>query len=165
MFSALTFRTTANVATPATMGGTEPPIGTIAHLAGTYQADRGVAVAPRTVDRFKKFSNGRWGSYPGNDVSFATLGDLHNAAPVAWLEPPATAAQFPSAEPVDAAEQAGEKRTQDMPHDPAQAARDAAQAAGYAIEDEAPPAKPFPVVPVAVAAVAVLIAGFLFTRK
>jgi len=77
---------------PGILGAALPkeyPIGTVAYLREPYAADRGTAVPPREVTMFRRTSNGRWTSYPGNDVSFATFAQLNLAAPVERVEEPA----------------------------------------------------------------------------
>ena len=61
---------------------TEWPVGCRAQLFAPFEVDRGLWVQPRLVSTFVKTSNGRWTSYPGNDVSYPTLGALALAAPV-----------------------------------------------------------------------------------
>ena len=78
-------------ATPAallTRPETDYPIGSVAHLLAPFPADRGLWVEPRLVDRFVKTPNGRWTSYPGNDVNYPTLNALALAAPVASVQLP-----------------------------------------------------------------------------
>jgi hypothetical protein len=58
------------------------PVGTIATLWAPMEADRGLWVAPRLVDTFRKTENMRWTSYPGNDVNYPTLLALSMAAPI-----------------------------------------------------------------------------------
>lgn len=58
------------------------PIGSQAKLFAPFPADRGIWQQPRLVSVFVKTPNGRWTSYPGNDVSYPTLAALALAAPV-----------------------------------------------------------------------------------
>ncbi len=77
---------------PGILGAAVPkeyPIGTVAYLREPFAADRGTGVPPREVTTFRRTSNGRWTSYPGNDVSFATFAQLNLAAPVERVEEPA----------------------------------------------------------------------------
>lgn len=70
-------------------------IGARARLFAPFQVDRGLWVEPRLVDVFVKTSNGRWTSYPGNDVSYPTLSALALAAPVMEVYEPAQGAPPP----------------------------------------------------------------------
>lgn len=78
--------------TPSLTGGIVPetyPVGSIAYLREPFSADRGPTVPPREVTMFRRTSNGRWTSYPGNDVSFATFAELRANATVERVEEPA----------------------------------------------------------------------------
>lgn len=58
------------------------PIGSQAKLFAPTPVDRGAWVEPRLVDTFVKTPNGRWTSYPGNDVNYPTLAALALATPI-----------------------------------------------------------------------------------
>jgi hypothetical protein len=65
------------------------PIGSKATLFAPFQVDRGLWVQPRLVTEFVKTPNGRWTSYPGNDVNYPTLLALSFAVPVMDVWSPA----------------------------------------------------------------------------
>lgn len=82
------------------------PIGSQAKLAAPFPVDRGIWQAPRLVSVFVKTPNGRWTSYPGNDVSYPTLAALALAVPVMEVYSPgqgAPASALPPATPAEAA--------------------------------------------------------------
>jgi hypothetical protein len=63
------------------MGGstpTEPPAGSMAYLSEPFT----IPGERRTVDAFKKYPNGRWGTYPGNEWSVGSLAELVAVAKV-----------------------------------------------------------------------------------
>lgn len=66
------------------------PVGSQATLAAPFPVDRGLWVEPRLVSVFVKTPNGRWTSYPGNDVNYPSLGALAMAAPVVSVYSPGT---------------------------------------------------------------------------
>lgn len=68
------------------------PIGSRANLAAPFPVDRGVWQEPRLASVFVKTPNGRWTSYPGNDVNYPTLRALTLAAPVVSIDLPPEAA-------------------------------------------------------------------------
>lgn len=55
-------------------GASQAPTGSMANLAEPFSL--AFAGINKSVSQFKKYANGRWGSYPGNDWSVGDLAEL-----------------------------------------------------------------------------------------
>jgi hypothetical protein len=92
------------------------PVGTRALLSRAFPVDRGLWLAPLEVFEFRKMSNGRWLSQPGQHMSFPTLHALamDDRATIARVEPP-PGTQAPEPEPEPKPEPAPEPKPEPAP--------------------------------------------------